>query len=66
MMTTLQQTIETLENIETLAIMGVIPGTLTALTARLLTVEVSNSNNIEETLERAATFIRQCEQNTKG
>lgn len=65
-MATVQETINTLQNIELLAITGVIPGTLTALTARMLATELAGTETECEAMERAATFIRKCEQNTKG
>jgi hypothetical protein len=58
------QMIRTLEHIEILALRGTIPGTLTALTARLLATELAHSNNESETLERANIFVLMCQQNT--
>lgn len=61
-----QDTIETLNNIETLALLGSIPGSLTALTARMLATELAGTETEAEALERAAKFIRDCKQSTKG
>jgi len=61
-----QDTITTLNNIETLALLGSIPGALTALTARMLAVELAGTETEAEALERAAKFIRECEASVKG
>ena len=61
-----QDTINTLNNIETLALLGSIPGTLTALTARMLAIELADTETEQEALERAAKFIRDCKIATKG
>lgn len=65
-MNTVKDTIQTLQNIETLALLGTIPGALTALTARMLTVELTGTETEAEAMERAAKFIRDCETNMKG
>lgn len=55
-----QDTIDTLNNIETLALLGSIPGTLTALTARMLATELADTETESEAMERATAFIQQC------
>jgi len=60
-----QDTIKTLNDIETLALLGSIPGTLTALTARMLAVELAGTETEQEALERAEKFIRDCEASVK-
>lgn len=61
-----QQIITTLYNIEILATRGRIGNPLTAMTARLLSLEISNSDTAADALERAEEFIIQCTQEYKS
>lgn len=54
--------LDTLENIELLAIAGDIGNPLTAITARLLKLEILDSETQCDALERAADFIVLCKQ----
>lgn len=61
-----QDTISALNDIETLALLGSIPGALTALTARMLAVELAGTETEAEALERATKFILDCKVSVKG
>lgn len=57
-MTNEQEMVATLRDIETLAILGSIPGTLTAITASMLASEIQNYHEtLAEAMERAAAFV---------
>jgi len=60
----IQEMIDTLRNIEILAISGTIPGELTDITALMLRHELADSDTQSDALERAQAFVVQCQQNT--
>lgn len=57
-----QTMIQTLENIELLASAGRMGNPLTALEARLLRLEISDSETELDALERAEAFVITCKQ----
>ncbi len=51
------QVIHQLTNIENAAYLGIVSGVLTALTAGMLRLELTNSETETEALERARVFV---------
>jgi hypothetical protein len=56
---TIHEMLLTLENLELLALNGHF-NPLAAMTARLLALEITNSETSADALERAAQFVEQC------